>query len=600
MKPLSFYWVKVILVVTLLAMLVGGAWFYRSQERAMQAKIEADLLAVARLKVSQISAWRKDQLDDGVAAQDQTFLVQSVTRYLADSSRENEKDLRERLRVLAQQHDLADILLVDPDGNQHVSLTGPLHRHSGYKAILATALRERKPEFIDLLTEEQAPQPHLAVVAPLFFSAGQAQQPLGALILVSDASQFLYPLIEFWPTQSKTAETLIIRRDGDHVTFLNALRYRPAAALKLQIPLYRTDVPAVMAVLGKQGVVYGKDYRGTEVVAVTLPIPDSPWFMVAKVDAAEAFTGWRLRSILLLALLLGLTALYGLAALFLWQKEKKAHYRALYLSEAALRESVERHSITLKAIGDAVIATDAHGMVELLNPVAEALTGWRESEARGRPLEEVFRIVNEQTRHKVENPVTKVLREGVVVGLANHTLLIARDGTRKPIADSGAPIRDDKGEISGVVLVFRDQTEERTAAEKLAERERYYRSMLLNLHEDILVIDRDYCIIDINNTALQSLGLERTAVLGRKCYGISHGFDSPCHEHGEHCVLAAVFNSGKPNNCRHIHAKSDGTQAHVDILMSPLKDDDGKVTHVIEAARDITDIIQMQAALLEG
>ena len=227
MKALSLHWVKIILVVTLLAMLVGGAWFYRSQERVMQAKVQGDLLAVARLKANQISAWRKDQLDDAAAIQDQAFLVQSVTRFFADSSPGNEQDLRARLRNLARQHNLTDILLVDPTGNDHLSLSGPLHQHSGYKAVLATALREQVPEFIDLHTEAQAPKPHLAVIVPLLFSAGQSRTPLGALILVYDASRFLYPLIEFWPTQSKTAETLIVRRNGDHVTFLNALRYRP-------------------------------------------------------------------------------------------------------------------------------------------------------------------------------------------------------------------------------------------------------------------------------------------------------------------------------------------------------------------------------------
>ena len=143
------------------------------------------------------------------------------------------------------------------------------------------------------------------------------------------------------------------------------------------------------------------------------------------------------------------------------QRYKKAHYQALYTSEAKLRASAERHSITLKAIGDAVITTDAKGRVELINPVAETLTGWTEAEARGRPLEEVFHIVNEETREKVADPVAKVLRKGVMVGLANHTLLIARDGTERPIADSAAPIRDENGEIIGVVLVFRDQTDER-------------------------------------------------------------------------------------------------------------------------------------------
>ncbi len=130
---------------------------------------------------------------------------------------------------------------------------------------------------------------------------------------------------------------------------------------------------------------------------------------------------------------------------------------------AHLGQSRQDLDITLQSIGDAIISTDRETRIVLMNPVAESLTGWNREDARGRPLEEVFRIVNEQTLVKVENPVARVLREGVVVGLANHTLLIAGDGTQRPIADSVAPIRADDGTITGVVLAFRDQTTERMA-----------------------------------------------------------------------------------------------------------------------------------------
>ena len=134
--------------------------------------------------------------------------------------------------------------------------------------------------------------------------------------------------------------------------------------------------------------------------------------------------------------------------------------------EDALRISEARLSTTLHSIGDAVIATDATGCVTFMNPVAESLTRWTASDASGRLLPQVFHIVNEYTRQPVESPVDKVLREGVVVGLANHTALIARDGTEISIADSGAPIRDSRGGIAGVVLVFRDVTEERLEHER--------------------------------------------------------------------------------------------------------------------------------------
>lgn len=127
--------------------------------------------------------------------------------------------------------------------------------------------------------------------------------------------------------------------------------------------------------------------------------------------------------------------------------------------ERELRESEERLRVTLRSIGDAVIATDAAGRVVFMNGPAEALTGWTAGDARGRSLDEVFRIVNEQSRTTVESPVARVLREGLVVGLGNHTVLLSRRGAETPIDDSGAPIRDAGGDIMGVVLVFRDVSE---------------------------------------------------------------------------------------------------------------------------------------------
>lgn len=150
--------------------------------------------------------------------------------------------------------------------------------------------------------------------------------------------------------------------------------------------------------------------------------------------------------------------------------ERKLIEEALKISESELRT-------TLYSIGDGVIAVDANGFVTIMNPVAELLTGWKEEEAKGKPLEEVFIIINEETRNKVENPVRRVLREGVVIGLANHTVLISKDGKEYPIADSGAPIFDSKKNITGVVLVFRDQTEERRILKAIQESEEKFRKL---------------------------------------------------------------------------------------------------------------------------
>ncbi|MFA5343515.1 MAG: PAS domain S-box protein [Kiritimatiellia bacterium] len=137
-------------------------------------------------------------------------------------------------------------------------------------------------------------------------------------------------------------------------------------------------------------------------------------------------------------------------------------------AEAALAQEKERLAITLQSIGDGVIATDIQGRITLVNEAASELTGWSEKEAVGRPLTEVFRIVDERTRRPCDDPVKQVLQTGKRVGLANHTALIAIDGTVRSIADSGTPIHDNQGHIKGVVLVFRDVTEQRKLTEELS------------------------------------------------------------------------------------------------------------------------------------
>ena len=155
---------------------------------------------------------------------------------------------------------------------------------------------------------------------------------------------------------------------------------------------------------------------------------------------------------------------YGIGAMRL----RKAHA----LAEAALRASEERWATTLRSIGDAVISTCAQGKIIFMNDVAQKLTGWSLSEAKDRPLDEVFNIVEEITRIKPESPVAKVVRTGLVVGLANHTALIRRDGTEIPVEDSGAPIRDNEGNVTGVVLVFHDVSEQRKMQQAMRNSDR--------------------------------------------------------------------------------------------------------------------------------
>ena len=491
-------------------------------------------------------------------------------------------------------------MLVDRDGQVRLSLRkhhGSLHEEAARS--LVEALREGRPVMTDLHAGPADLPPHIDVVAPLFSETDKTRDPNGAVILQIDARQFLYPLIQFWPTPSVSAETLLVRKEGDAVLFLNDLRHQPDTALKLRIPLSKKNVPAVMAVLGKEGIVQGTDYRGVGVLSVLKAVPNSPWFMVSKMDEAEALAGWRFRSILILVLVIALLAFLFTAVGVVWQKTGKAHYKELFLAETALRKAEEGHRITLMSVGDGIISTDVDGRVEILNPVAEALTGWRQEEARGKPLEEVFRIFNEETRQPVKNPVSKVLKEGLVVGLANHTVILAREGTERPIADSAAPIRDEHGKIIGVVLVFRDQSEQRAAQRLLTQEKEKAQQYLDVVGVMLIALDTSGHVTMVNRKGCEILGYQEGDILGKDWF--EHFLPDKVRDEVKGAFSRII--SGHLEMDEYLESvvlTNSGEARLIAWHNSILRDQDGSIIGTLSSGEDITERKAVEEALRES
>jgi len=190
-------------------------------------------------------------------------------------------------------------------------------------------------------------------------------------------------------------------------------------------------------------------------------------------------------------------------------------------TERAVRENRELLRVTLASIGDAVIATDREGRITYLNAVAESLTGWQNDPAKGIALEEVFHIVDETTRQPVENPATRALRERAIVGLGNHAVLIAKDGTERPVDDSAAPIQDEQGNVSGCVLIFRNITERRQAELALQDSEVRYRRLFESAKDGILILDAETArISDANPFIAQLLEYSHADLVDRELWEI--------------------------------------------------------------------------------
>lgn len=246
--------------------------------------------------------------------------------------------------------------------------------------------------------------------------------------------------------------------------------------------------------------------------------------------------------------------------------------------------------VTLESIGDAVIASDPEGRVRYLNEPAVALTGWNARDAIGQPLADVFHIVNEKTRKRVDNPAEVVLRTGHVVGLANHTVLIDRNGVDRPIADSAAPIRGAGGRILGVVLVFRDVTKQRHAEDAIAEQREWFETTLESIGDAVIATDVQGQVVFMNPIAEHLTGWRLAEARGRSCadtFNIINENTRRSVESPVSRVLAEGTVVGLANHTVLIAA--DGTERPIDDSGAPIRSRDGRIVGVVLVFRDVSE-----------
>jgi PAS domain S-box-containing protein len=495
-----------------LVFIAGGLVFYRFEVNRIKQEKYQIIRTIAGFKAEQILMWRTQRLTDvGLTARSPFFLSGVKAWAQKPDAADRKKGIGDRLELERTYESYSDMIIVSPGGRALFSVRGttPFIGDED-KQAMKESLKRRGPVLTELYRTGKNGT-YMDAVAPIVEGR---ENLIGFLIFRTDANVYLYPLLKSWAVPSASAEVLLLRRDGADVLFLNDLRHRGNTAFSLRYPLSLRQAPAVQAVRGRKGMYLGVDYRGIDVLADLCQVPRSPWFLVTKVDAAEILAEARYRAgfIFLAVLLLLLSGV--LATAYAYRRGQARLYKTLYCSERGERESREFFRTTLYSIGEGVITTDAAGQVRQMNPVAEKITGWQENEAQGRPVDEVFRVIDERTRKEVENPVSLVLESGGIVGPARRTLLVSKDGVERAIAESGAPIKDERGAMIGTVLVFHDQTEERAAAAALRESEAKFRSYVEYSPLAVFVADREGRVVDANPATLELLGYDRASLIG--------------------------------------------------------------------------------------
>ena len=572
------------------ATLGAGAWFYYSQRQSSRQDAGLAFESIARLKVESIVQWRKNQLEEAGELMASHFLTDSVARWLSDPRAETSERILSRLRRAQDRYHYADVLLVDADGRVRLSLsrrTEPLPSELSF--AFATALRERKPTLTDFHMGADS-VPLLEIVAPLFIGGKSSPKLVGAVVLQNDARKSLYPLIRSWPVPSRSAETLIVRRDGDAVLFLSELRHQQGAAFKLRIPLTQTGVPAVMAVLGKEGLFEGKDYRGVEVLSVLKPIPDSSWFLVAKADSAEVFAAWRFRSFLILALILGCVIAASAGIGIVWQRNLKAHYRTLFQAETSRRE-VEK---LYRSLFDNMLNGFAYcrmlyeqdrprDFVYLaVNNVFGALTGLMD--VVGKSASEVVPGVWEKDPELLET-FDRVARTGAPEKFETYL-------ESMKMWFSISIYRPQEGHF---VTVFDVITRRKQAEQALRESEERYRLLADNAEDFVTLNDAHGNRIYVSPSFYRVTGWTPDEIHRTHWRTRLHPEDISIVEQARQANLA-----GQTTTIEHRFRCRDGSWIWVESRCKPVFSSDGKVENLLVWSRDITARKRAELALREN
>ncbi|MDZ4252937.1 MAG: diguanylate cyclase [Sulfuritalea sp.] len=359
--------------------------YFRSNVEQHRAAFELQLSTMADLKVNELASWRKERLGDAALLYGNPVFADLVRRALASAPDAQAQDqIHTWLRQIREAYGYDDIFLIDAHGVALFSLRDqPLTARD--LEIARQSMRLGQVSFEDLHQDEPGGAPHLSLLVPILDNAAGGR-PLGLVMLDIDPARSLYSLIGRWGTLSPSAETILVRRDGNDVLYLNELRFRKNSTLSLRFPLTRTELPAVKAVLGQEGIVEGRNYRGVLVIAALRAVPGTPWFLVTGMDTDEFLASIQESLWLMVGLVAVLLLFSGAALALIWRHQRLHHYSERTRAAEALAAGAARYRAVTETAADAIVTADRSGTIVGWNPSAERVFGYAETEALGQAL----------------------------------------------------------------------------------------------------------------------------------------------------------------------------------------------------------------------
>jgi PAS domain S-box-containing protein len=566
-----------ILIFILLAfgILTAGYFYYRNQKKDIKKEAYEELSAIGELKVNQISTWRKERLADAKLILENPFIAEHVEEFLSNTHTVRPRqEILEWMRTLQEHFQYQHVFLIDAEGEMILSVPKDEEVLGRYAKMLALeAMKQGKIILSDIHRGESIKDIHFDLPVPLFLKKGRQLKTVGSILLRINPDIFLYPLIQSWPTPSPTAETLLVRRKGNEVVFLNELRHKKNTALSLTIPIEKAQLLAVMAVKGKKGIIEGIDYRGVPVLAILHAIPNSPWFLISKIDREEVYELLDKRTFFIGTIASLLIIAAGFSIGFIWRHKLATFYRKQYEMEHERQIYTQRYEHLTRHANDIILLIDRDKKIVDANERAVKTYGYPRDELLSMKLEDL------------RAPETKTLLNGQLKEVETHngfvfeTLHHKNDGTVFPVEVSSRIMNIDGKQYYQSII--RDITERKNNAEKLRYLSSRQEAILAAVPDIIMEVDVNKVYTWANRAGFEFFGDD---VLGQ---------DAAFYFEGEQKTYESVqplFNGGEDV----IYVESwqrrvDGEKRLLAWWCRVLKDANGKVSGALSTARDITE-----------
>ena len=465
--------VLIFCIISIIIILIGY-YFYKVREKQNESDIYSHLSYISKLKAEEITSWRNERLIDANDIQKNQSLINDINEWLLNKNNIVVKSrIQNWMKYLSSNINYVNVYLLNPNLNAELSANTSAYIDTRERKYLRRILHSHVIEFTDLHRSSENNRIDMDLIIPLLYPQKDNGKIIGLAIVTLDPAKVLFPLVKTWPLESRSAETLLIRPEGDSVLYLNDLRGKQNTALNFKLPLSKTNISAVHGALGYRGIFEGQDYRGVRILSDITSIPGTNWVMITKMDLDEILAPLQKTILLIIAYGAIIILIAGVVLILKWKNQQSKFYKEKYTlemeSENALKLSENKFRYLAESITDIFYAMDKHLKITYWNQASEKMSGITANDATGKIIYDIFPNVKGDKAEKVYIEVLKTK--------SPKTFINEFQKNGKTFAFEVSVYSTSEG----LSVFTKDITEQRRVEATIRESEERYRSLFENM-----------------------------------------------------------------------------------------------------------------------